>query len=151
MMNKDEIRTAMSSLVTELAGLRGGKKVKLIYTVSGTYQNLSSSCFIYRPNLHGDPEGLITPLQTSEEALMISEYLRDLSYVSDAGTWFTMEITIEADGQAHINFDFEKQPFQYGEVSNRHNYMKELYKYPTSEANMKAWFKNGLKYDSIKL
>lgn len=145
MMDTVEVKEAIQALAGELITARRGAPVKIVYTVTGLYMNLLSTCFIYKPDLYGDSEGLILPVEVSHNAMQIAGFIRERCYVPEKGTWYSMKFIINADNSADITLNFDDEPTYLGESLEPQQYAIEMMKFPVTELNRKDWMKANLK------
>lgn len=144
MMESTEVQEAIQVLAQELSNARRGMPVKIVYSVSGVYMNLVSSCFIHKPDLFGDAEGLIVPVDLSPRVLQTAAYIREKCYVPDKGTWYSMSFTINADNTAEITLNFDDEPLYHEESLSSELYILDQAKFPVDEANQSDWLKSKL-------
>jgi hypothetical protein len=149
MMDSIEVKQALQGLAAELVEARRGAKVKIVYTVSGLYMNLRSTCFIYRTDLQGEPEGLIVPVTLPHSVIHLAAYIRENCYVPDRGTWYSMVYTLNADNSAEIVLNFDDEPLYRGQSFEPDQYALELLKFPVAEGNRTAWLKKKLLVDTM--
>jgi hypothetical protein len=62
--------------------------------------------------------------------------VREASYVSDAGTWFTATAVLHAAGRLDVSFDYDDEPSADFPVTS---YEQDLIRFPRSEENMPMW------------
>lgn len=144
MINSAEMTELIQALAKELVASRRGAPFKIVYTVTGLYMNLVATCFLYKPDFRGDPEGLIRPLDVSQEAIRLAAKIREKSYIQDKGTWYFMRFTIRPDNSATIQFNFDDEPLYLGESLDKIQYALDQNRFPVAPPNQQAWLKSKL-------
>jgi hypothetical protein len=149
MMDSKEAKEAIQALAGELMEVRRGMAAKVVYNVSGLYMNLVGTCFIYRDDLHGEPEGLILPANLSHQSIHIASFIREHCYVKDAGTWYSMTFTLNPDNSADIVLNFDDEPLRFGQSLDPEQYELEMLKFPVVESKRPTWLKSKFKSGSM--
>jgi hypothetical protein len=67
--------------------------------------------------------------------------LRDIMFVPGAGTWFSTNISLDADGHLSSSFDYDSEPDWDTADVDPVAYVNDAKKFPRDEANQPHWLR----------
>lgn len=139
------------AIVAELYLARGSSPVRMKFTASGVYANLSISCFTYRNDLRGNFEELVSPVPLPDYILQLVAQLRDECYVPNKGTWYSMEVELTADSQIELTLNYRDEPLRFGKSYEFDEYLVDLVSYPISPEERQEWLVEKLARDTMNV
>jgi hypothetical protein len=69
--------------------------------------------------------------------------IRKVMYKPGAGTWFTIRVTVTADGKVTSEFDYDHEP-EFDTPISPSTYVTDQYVYPTDEDKQPEWLRRRL-------
>jgi hypothetical protein len=151
-MNEAPIITETArAIVAELYLARGNAPVRMKFSASGLYANLSLSCFTYRNDLRGNFEELVSPVPLPDYIISLVAQFRDECYIPNKGTWYSMEVELTIDGQIELTLNYKDEPLRFGKSYELDEYLGELVKYPVASNERQDWLVAKLARDTMSL
>lgn len=122
---------------TALEASRGGDWDSLLLTVRSLAPYDETQLGITRPS--GEDRSLLPPRDTSK---LIDE-LRDVMYRPNAGTWFSMELTVtrqDGRGKVDVSFNYDEMP-AWSDFPASIMFVQDLRRYPRDDEHTPGWLR----------
>jgi hypothetical protein len=134
-------------LVTEIAravvGEVDGPWTSIRYEVESLAPYMEHGTFVTRPG--GEVEQRFPP----DDAVDLTEELRQVMYQPGAGTWFSAVLVVNEDGSADTNFNYDDEPAWPDPVQPVW-YVQDLRKFPRDPDAIPDWLRNRLTEGAVQ-
>jgi len=144
-------RDAFNALGVLLYSLLAAGDERIVLGVSATSSTNEQHLRAYNPEGRFEsPEGRFNDARGSFELSKAMKALRSAQYRPGAGTWFSARITVNADGSATAEYNYDEEP-KWDVPVDPIAYVTDQDVFPRDEAHQPEWLKQKLAEGRVRL